>query len=573
MWSFTRYLKRSGKQSSGAPARRRRLAFDVLESRYAPATIVSPTQLTYQDIDGDNVTVTFSKPILTSDGLANSFFGFSSGNVNGNDATPQQLYRLDLRGSGAAAAAGTNITIEAEPAGGDGVAHVGVVEASLRDLGKVTIDGGLGRILAGDSNLKTPALKALHVGSMGVQGFSTQGGAGDLHTVLNGSVGKIVVAGDVQNADITALGTNSNGFRMGNIGLLDIGGSLIGGGAEKSGHIFTGGSIAEVRIGGSVIGGAGVNSGSMFAEGGLRVIQIGGSLQGATGAGSGAIACNTAIASLSMGGSIIGGNSGTSGSGIVQTYGKIKRMVVGGSIAGGFGFHSGLVQANSDIVSLTINGSLLGGLGQYSGRVISRFGSIRDVFVGGDIASGIGFETGIIGAGNNVGNIVVQGSIVGRANSRLVIAAQGADGPARIGTITVAGSVQFADILAGYEVGLFRDRTNSDARIGKVSVGGNWQASNLVAGVDVGADELFGTADDGAAAAGSPTFISRISAITIGGTAGGTSGGTDHFGIVAEQVKALSINGAAVPLNLGSLSDLNVSIGNTGDFQLNELEA
>ena len=54
----------------------------------AGASIVSPTQLTYRDIDGDNVTVTFSKPILTSDGLANSFFGFSTGNVNGSNATP-----------------------------------------------------------------------------------------------------------------------------------------------------------------------------------------------------------------------------------------------------------------------------------------------------------------------------------------------------------------------------------------------------------------------------------------------------------------------------------------------------
>jgi hypothetical protein len=544
-----------------------------MEERLAPANVVSPTQLTYQDIDGDLVLVTFSRPILTSNATANVFLAFSTGNVDGSNATPQQLWRIDLRGSGAAAAAGTSITFKVGANGGDGFADVGFIDATGKDLGKVTVAGDLGRIHAGDDNFKTPALKALFAQSMGVKGLPTQAPGSDLHSDLHGNVGKIVVTGNIQDADISVLATNSNGFRTGNIGLLNIGGSLVGGGTEKSGHIFTGGSIGGVRIGGSVVGGAGLNSGSMFAEGKLGVIKIGGSLQGAAGGGSGGIACNTGITALSIGGSIIGGNSGTFGSGVVQTYvGKIKRLVVNGSIVGGTGFHSGLVQANSDLVSLTINGSLQGGPSQYSGRVISRFGSIGHVFVGGDITSGIGFESGAIAAGNNLGNVVVQGNILGTATNRVVIEAGGADGTARVGNITVGGHATFADIFAGYGDGFFRDRTNADARIGRVNVGGDWIASNLVAGVDVGPDGLFGTVDDASEVDGS-NFVSKIGAITIGGIATGTPGGADHFGIVAELVKALSINGAGVALKPGLVNDFFVALGSTSDFVLTELNA
>lgn len=552
---------------------RNRLCLDPLEERLAPARIVSLTQLAYQDIDGDGVTVTFSKPILTSDAVANGIFLFSTGNVNGSIATPQQLLRIDLRGSGAAAAAGTHITVEAEANVGDGVAHVGFIEATGSDLGRVRVDGDLGHINAGDANLKTSAVKAVFAGSMGVYGLATQGGVGDLHSVLNGDVGKIVVTGNIQDADISVVTPTIVEIRTGTIGLLDIGGSLVGGSANNSGRIFTEGNIGRVRIGGSVVGGAGHLSGSMFAEGKLGVIKIAGNLQGAAGGGSASIACNSGITALSIGGSITGGNSGTVSSGVVQSYaGKIKSLVVNGSIIGGSGYNSGLVQAHFDLVSVTIGGNLKGGPADYSGRVISRFGSIGRVFVGGTISSGIGFESGAIAAGNNLGNVVVQGNILGTPINRVVIEAGGAVGTARIGNITVAGHVTFTDILAGYADGYFRDRTNADARIGRVTVGGDWIGSNLVAGVDVGPDELFGTADDASQVDGSD-FVSKIGAITIGGIATGTPGGADRFGIVAEKVKSLSINGAVVALNPGLVNDLFVPIGSTSDFVLTELDA
>src|SRR5262249_24654511 len=55
------------------PVRRARLAVESLEHREVPATLVSPTTLTYQDLDGDSVAVTLSKPLLKA-GNVNAVF-------------------------------------------------------------------------------------------------------------------------------------------------------------------------------------------------------------------------------------------------------------------------------------------------------------------------------------------------------------------------------------------------------------------------------------------------------------------------------------------------------------------
>src|SRR5829696_1892052 len=54
------------------------LRLERLESRDVPATLVSPTTVTYQDADGDHVRVTLSKPLLTPD-TVNGAFQFDVG--------------------------------------------------------------------------------------------------------------------------------------------------------------------------------------------------------------------------------------------------------------------------------------------------------------------------------------------------------------------------------------------------------------------------------------------------------------------------------------------------------------
>src|SRR5262245_7823611 len=65
------------------------LSLEHLESRYAPATLLSPTKISYQDADGDSVTVTFSKPILNA-GNVNAIFTFDKGDAKSGNAAMQQ---------------------------------------------------------------------------------------------------------------------------------------------------------------------------------------------------------------------------------------------------------------------------------------------------------------------------------------------------------------------------------------------------------------------------------------------------------------------------------------------------
>src|SRR5260221_8892990 len=141
------------------------LSLECLEPRDAPATLVSGTRLSYQDVDGDSVAVTFSKSILTA-GNVNSVFTFDVGSVNGANAVEQQLRRIDLTGIGAPAA-GTAITTAATRSptnGGDGYAAVGEIIATGINLGTVTIDGDLVHVDAGSS--AGTALTSLTVASM-----------------------------------------------------------------------------------------------------------------------------------------------------------------------------------------------------------------------------------------------------------------------------------------------------------------------------------------------------------------------------------------------------------------------
>src|SRR5262245_20232544 len=155
---------------SRRPRNRRptRLAVERLEGREVPATLVSPTTVTYQDIDGDNVAVTLSKPLLKA-GNVNAVFTFNVDGVFSSNLAKQQLWNIDLNSLGGAAV-GTAITVTATRSlvtGGNGLANVGRINATGIDLGAVVVDGDLGRIEAGDATPTTSSLTSLFVQSMG----------------------------------------------------------------------------------------------------------------------------------------------------------------------------------------------------------------------------------------------------------------------------------------------------------------------------------------------------------------------------------------------------------------------
>src|SRR5262245_46250830 len=103
------------------------LCVEPLETRATPATFVSPTIVTYQDVDGDNAAVVFSKPILTLSNASTLLTFVGGTGVNGDNTDKQQLTKIDLTTVNSAAA-GVNITTTATRSsinGGDGFGDIG----------------------------------------------------------------------------------------------------------------------------------------------------------------------------------------------------------------------------------------------------------------------------------------------------------------------------------------------------------------------------------------------------------------------------------------------------------------
>lgn len=176
---------------------------EPLEARIAPATLAGQV-LTYTDLDGDKVAITFSNGTLTA-----GMFAFDTGFVDGDNSTRQQLQAIDV--GSAVGIGGADITMKVTKAGGgDGLAAVGRLAAPGKDLGKVTLTGDLGGLELGSGTAGTLALEALTVQSMGVYGSASQSSP-NLETAIFGSIGALKVTGDVQDVFIRLPLAGENG--------------------------------------------------------------------------------------------------------------------------------------------------------------------------------------------------------------------------------------------------------------------------------------------------------------------------------------------------------------------------
>jgi hypothetical protein len=583
-----------------------RLRLEPLESRRTPATIVNGSTVTFTDTDGDTAEVVLSKNILTVGNVVN-VLKFDTGGITGNNSTSQQLQEIDLSGIPGVASVAVFATSKAP--GGDGKVNVGWVN-DLNDAGTVSISGDLGRITAGDSNAKTPGVRALTVGSIGVQGTATQAAGGTLVSTINGALNKLTVAGDVQTATI-----NVNGGVLGKIGSVAIGGSLLAdatatltgdivaqgsigkvtvtgdvtGHGTKSGSIVSYGSIGNVSVGSltgsgdysgeifaigpighvtvttDVTGGSGTFSGSITTKAGIKGVTIGGNQTGGGGLGSAEILASAGnIGPVKITGDVTGGTGNYSGA--INSYdtlvranvvgGHITSIAVTGDVTGGGGKYSGLLFASDTIGAVSV-GSLTGGSGYDSGSVGTANGRIKSVTVHGDVTGGSGTYSGDIFAGGNLGPVAILGNGTSMHGD---LTGGGGQFSALIHGLNIA-SVTIAGNVTGGTIG-------AAGNIGQVRVAGNWQAASIVAGINPGADGFFGTADDTVAE------DATIAGITIGGTVDGTAGVGDHFAFTATHIVAVSINGSKVPLKPGPGNDdiTPVPTSTTQDFSLVELK-
>lgn len=552
-----------------------RLNLHTLERRLTPATLVNPNTLTYQDVDGDTVTVSISKPILNANNLA-SIFQFNTGGFTDNN-TAQSLQELTLTDG---SAQGSTLSITAKkPGGAVSTVDVELIDASEIDLKAVTVSGDLGTLWVGDDNDSTPGLGTLTVNSIGVRAAVP---SDILGVSVFGSVGAIQVKGDIQNALIEI----SN-----NLGSLTVGGSLKATATfDYAASVSVGGNIGTVKITGDMLGNAGLQSGSVIANGtvveitrtksvrdpydgtiekvqvvvGYRMIggnigavTVSGKVQGGGGSRSGAIGSEPgSLNTVNITGDLLGGGGELSGSvfALSQTEtlivgddnsnvevpvtlgGSIASVSVGGVMTGSNGIRSGSVIADGGNLGLVkIGGDQTGGINEESGAVLAtgwvkptaKFRqwsrTVRDEF--GYVNTYHYSEASIIGyklIGGNVGFIEVKGKVTGNTGPR-----SGSIGSKRgsVGQVTVRG-----DVLGG-------GGENSGA-IFATSETIESEPKIYVVGGSVGSVNLGGSLKGGGGVASGSVQGTSIGAVTIK---------TDLLGGTVEESRSILATGVITP--------------------------
>lgn len=529
---------------------------EMLECRIAPASLVNASVVTYKDVDGDLVTLKFTKPILKDAAAAGTILHFDTGSVDGSLATGQQLQTLDLSGLPEAAGHGIGFTLTARhtPSSlGDGYANLGYLDATGVNLGSVIIGGDLGRLSAGTGDAHVAALKSLQVQSLGVYGLGTQASGGTLLSSIHGDVTSLVVRGDVAGASLQITGGGDFGFSLQS---LRIGGSLRGADADDSGQIGVSGGMGSVTIGGDLVGSANARTAQLDSVFGFLSVRVGGNIIGG-GDQSGAIL----VAGATVDGKI---------------YGEIGSLTVGRNILGGHGQKSGFVYAATFFNTIKVGGSLVGSLGAQSGVIdfgmkatvagtTSIVGSIASLWLGGDLQGGDGQGSGAIGDSVAVHNglshtyirsAVIHGSVIGDSYGSGAISAND------FTSVVIAGSLRGgaapAATLDNSESGLVvsGDYIQSLAIHGSVIGGGDFGAGGIdavrIGSLSIGQDLKGGTGDlSGAIRAGA------IKTLVIGGSvysgSGSMSGSINAYGVVgAVIVKGSVVGTASQPVQLNA---------------------
>jgi hypothetical protein len=360
-------------------------SIELLESRIAPASLTGRV-LSYTDLDGDKVTISFSKGTLSPANFAfdNAFDGTGT----------QQLQRIDV--SGVTDVEGSNISVKVlRGAAGDGVAHIGEIIATGRDLGVVKTKGDVGKIVAGNDSLPAPAIKSLTIGSYGMLDGTTQPGGSNQSSPISGDVTKLTILGDMSGGAI-----NVNG----DIVSLKIGGSIIGGPFGSDGRILAI-NVAKLTIGGSIIGAGPDNL-------------------------SGSLSLSGDVGTLKIAGSVIGGSPTSDPVGAqVEVVGSVGKFIVGHDIRG--------VSGAGDQDTIEVRGTV----GSFS--------------VGGNITAPVGKEAAVYLAsdvdvpGTAVGSITVVGSV----QNAIIAVGAGLNRPVTLDHITIGGSLIKSRIVVGASFG------------------------------------------------------------------------------------------------------------------------
>ncbi|MGB8167531.1 MAG: hypothetical protein WCF18_08565 [Chthoniobacteraceae bacterium] len=529
-------------------------SIEPLEPRIAPAFVFSIApdhkSATWNDVDGDTVTLRASKPVL--DDADFTFIAQRPGEVG------RQLALLDLSFEGFPAnAVALTFTAKRTAGQGDGFVNVGRIDATGIDLGPLNIPGDLGSIYAGDGNLVTPSVASITVTSGGAFGVATQGSTDpNIRWFMFGKVGAITVKGDffsslevrdtdsrfIFNKDASTGPINIWGdlvggsdqfsgsagfgtgyiFAEGNLGPLTIRGEIYGGSASLAGSVTALGSIASLTLGQSLRGGSAEHTGEISGVS-LGVVKIGRDIRGGDVANSGVVTSFGSMASVTVGGSIVGGNATNTGN--VFAFGQIGTVNVGQSVFGGFSPRDAggklLLDASNQPILIFNSGAI----GSYLG--------INSVTIGGNLATGEGIFAGAVftdrnqqdnspaaAAAHNIKAVTIGGSLRGLTfiddgNGSFLHAPAGIYAHGQLGAVKV-GSIFGLDALnpvAIAALGKANPKNASEAlAIASVTVERGAMNASILAGFDSGGTAVNPDAQIGAIKIGNNMVGTSISA-------------------------------------------------------------
>lgn len=526
-----------------------RSLIEPLEARIAPAVLLGKV-LTYTDTDGDLVTIKLTtKATLTS---ANFLF-----DTPFDTTGAQVLQRIVLNAVNEPLIDGTAIAMTVKtPSGmnGNGRADVGAIDATGHDLGAVSIEGDLGRILAGNADDK-PALASLSVYSLGVRGTSTQPSGGNLVSRIFGSVGPVSIADDLHKAVIYITKAKDG---PANLGAVTIGGDLIGGATTSSGQIavidgalqsvsikgnlaagtaaFTGyiyaaKSVGAVTIGGDFIGGGLFPSGAIFSGGNtafvkvsgddngghvqitgkLGLLQVGGDLKAMALDKTGYVFGSAGIGTIKIGGDFVGADANLAG--VIYSGGNTSRLTIGGDVLGG------AVQVTGALGSTSVGRDLIGGSREASGTISAGDG-LGSITIGRDITGGsVAFTGGIVVTGN-LGSATVGGKLTGTLDNTGRIAASGMLKAATVGGDVQGGPGEGAGLIQGTAgIGAVTIKGSVNGAAGQQS--GAIESSGSVGSIRIMGDLRGGSAANSGYVSAGPALKSlRIDGDFIGGSVG-----------------------------------------------------
>ena len=497
-------------------------SIERLEARIAPAALnPAGNVLTYTDVDGDFVKITFTGGAVVNQGN----FSFFSGFLPGDTTTPQILNILTLTGK---TGAGFTLTATPKPGQGDSHANIFTIDADGTDLGKINVDGDVGEITAGTGDPGTVGLKSFTAFSMG-QNLATNS-----YLSILKNVGAFTVKTDVSNEELRftggvkslSIGGDLRELRdapaklniTGDVGSLKIGGSVIGR-ASTEGNIIVDGALGTLSIGGSIIGGdEPVFSFRQVYVGPVKTFSVGGDLVGGLGQYSGSVSL-ASVGTARIGGSIIGADNARF-SGIFTVGGDATSVTIGGSVLGG---------------NATSGAVFFNGLMEFGGKVGNL--KLGHDLIGGREDGGTLTESGMITVVGTIGTMTVGGSITGDSTHAAYISVGGGGTTtalAAIKTLNVKGSLVHARLLAGYDFG--SAQKNLDSGFGSITIGGSLAASTITAGSSKGTDGIPGTSDDTAV-----STVATIGSVKIGGAFRGVAGSSTLFYLYAPIVNKLTV--------------------------------